>query len=152
MNPIEIVRLVGIVLVVLAVIILVGTYAAIRYHRAAGDADQWVAEQQQDAAQWRRAKQADIERRQATLPTIGVARTPGIDKEPTRPMQVPVQAPMPLLEHRPVQAPAPPTCGDRFDHVAHYFIEYGTDPEDAEPTMTKRPCPGVRSGPHRRRA
>lgn len=144
MTRLELLQLLGFVLVALALLILAATAATILYRRRADELEQWVAEQDADA----RAHAQQREQVQGTMPVRAVEspRPPSIDGDSlTRPLTVP----------RPPDAPAivwptAPPCGNGLDHVAHYFIDYVETADPGAPEMTRRPCPGVRSGPHRR--
>lgn len=163
MNTIELLQLVGIALVVLSVLILLGTYVAIRINRSTANVKRWVAEQEQEAREYEARK----ELRRSTLPvrSVAPARPVSISPDDTRPIER-LACPRELTtlpcklyaghggacEVDLPEPPPPPACGDTYDHPAHYFITYVETGDAAAPDMAKRPCAGVRSGPHRRRA
>lgn len=144
MTPVETLRLVGVLMVILALLILAGTWLAITYRRSADRLEAWVAEQ--DAAAREHAQQREQGHVSMPVRAVEPPRPPSIDGDSlTRPLTVP----------RPPDAPAivwptAPPCGNGLDHVAHYFIDYVETADPGVPEMTRRPCPGVRSGPHRR--
>lgn len=152
MTRIELAQLVGIAMVVLALLILAGTAATILYRRRTDELAGWIAEQDEAA----RAHEAAMERRRSTLGTRAVVppRPVSIDKDATRQLQAPVPpAPLdPVVQVGPADYVLQvPPCGNGHDHHAHYYIEYVETDDPSTPDMARRPCPGVRSGPHRRR-
>lgn len=144
MTNIETLQLAGFVLVAASLLILAGTAATILYRRRVDEMTEWVAEQDQAARE-------DAGRR--TMPPRAVVppRPVSIDNDTTRPLQAPEPI-EPVVQVGPadyVLQVGP--CGNGHDHPAHYFIEYIETLDPACPDMKRRPCPGVRSGPHRRR-
>lgn len=157
MERIEQLQLAGYVLIALALIIIAATLATIVHRRRVDELADWVAEQDQ-------AARDEAGRRASMPPRATVAPRPvSIDDGDTRPLTVPTE-PTRIIEafklHHVTnlgELAGEPTyraaalCGESLDHPAHYFIGYvETDDPDA-PDMVRRPCPGLRSGPHRRR-
>lgn len=162
MNRLETLQLLGFALVSLALLIMAATVATIVYRRRADELEQWVAEQDADA----RAHAQQREQVQTTMPVRAVEppRPPSLYEGETRPLEVPGPCrrelstePCTLLAGHPgaceivLLERADVACGNGLDHPAHYFIDYAETADPDVPEMTRRPCAGIRSGPHRRR-
>lgn len=166
MTRLELAQLLGFVLVSLALLILAATAATILYRRRADELEQWVAEQ--DAAAQEHAQERERLRKTMPVRAVEPPRPPSINDGPTRPIDTerllvgPCRRelstePCTLLAGHPgpceivLLERADVPCGNGLDHPAHYYIEYLDTADPATPEMTRRPCSGIRSGPHRRR-
>lgn len=144
MTRLELAQLLGFVLVSLALLILAATAATILWRRRADELEQWVAEQ--DAAAQKHAQELEQAREHMPVRAVEPPRPVSIDPDETRPLFAPVRVGPGRYEQ------TLPPCGNGHDHPAHYFIDYIDHAADPSiPDMISRPCPGVRSGPHRRR-
>ncbi len=162
MTRLETLQLLGFVLVSLALLILAGTAATILYRRRADELEQWVAEQ--DAAARAHAQQREQVQETTPVRAVEPPRPPSLYEGETRPLERPgpcrrklTTEPCTLLAGHPgaceivLLERADVVCGNGLDHPAHYFIDYAETDDPETPEMTRRPCPGIRSGPHRRR-